>query len=213
MSSTRQECLRAPCRSSRQMNCPHRPARPHIITTDAARSHGLRAVPMPSRRVGYRACNRSPFARIVSASAAAGPRAVARLRPARRTPPRPVPAAGRPPASPTNPSGISPRACTVTPSPASAAARSPLRLPLEQTMRQARPARSSVSSATVRRDAGRRVEDQRQRLPPDRCACPRLPIHASRSRHTSRPAVVARAALAQRHVQRALIQHACSAWR
>ena len=49
-----------------------------------------------------------------------------------------------------SPSGIRPRACTVTPRPASAAARSPLRLPLVQTIRHGRPARSSVSSATVR---------------------------------------------------------------
>src|SRR5271166_4785780 len=90
---------------------------------------------------------RSPFARMAWASAAAGPPVLAPT----TTNSTSASSGSRHAAFISmRPSGIRPRACTATPRPANAAARTPLRLLLVQAMRQVRPCRSSVSSATDR---------------------------------------------------------------
>jgi hypothetical protein len=88
------------------------------------------------------------------------------------------------------------RGWTITPSPASAAALSPLRLPEVQTIRQARPARSSASIAAARvmLGGGKAIRAARR---PDQ----RLAVH--------RPAAgPAQTPLGQHQIQQAVIQHA-----
>ena len=82
--------------------------------------------------------NRMPLARMASASSAAGPRRARRAPSSTNSTSRDRADRDHRPFA-QGPPGSGPCGTTVTPRPASAAARKPLRLPLVQTMRQARP--------------------------------------------------------------------------
>jgi hypothetical protein len=99
--------------------------------------------------VGNRQVIRMPLARIASASSAAGPRVALPL-PSRTNSTVPRSGSPWPFGISTRPAGIRPWGTIVMPSPASAAVRKPLKLPLVQTIRQEQPDRSSSASAISR---------------------------------------------------------------